>query len=774
MSTITPVNVWASPNDNTWDTLRDWFIKVNTNIDNLNTDKLEASDISDLVTWPFSATNNAIAIYNWPWGKDIKNWVVTQTNAGILQNVESMDFSLNPADTTHTPWRLRWNKDEHTLDLDTDFTWNTLQLNQETVIPFINNTGSTIPNGTAVRSVWADAQWMVQVVLAQSDNIDNIKGTLFVTTTDTLDIQEGMLTKFGKVRGIDTSSFSVNDNLYISPTIAGWLTNIKPSFPNFSIRIGWVATSAVNWVIWINQNTFVSDTFHEWWDWAIRETFDLRVTSDWATIIWSLVNADLTNDLTLIFSDWLTIFDVTPAKTITLTAWTATALQDNYIFIPKSTKVLTISTSWFPTDEHAKVAFVSVLDATSTQSNKAIVNQNWNDEIKVDNDNWHILHISERIRQDFAKWSSWVQWVSTIAWAWTEVFVSNTGWFVYQLHKQEFTDLDTQVSDVVHIANDFTAPFKAISDLSWETTDALGNNLLNSSFSFVFYWIQNKTWEQSQLMINKPIWFYGRLSPSDAVTDAFNFSVYDSPTHFKSTWFLIARFTYQLTAWWAWTLFDTENLRWKVPNTTAWWGGSWGGWATEWTALNDTPASLIADRFSTVDSWGTSLELVKVVPAWVVIWTTDTQTLTNKTLTTPVINSPTWIVKWDVWLGNVDNTSDITKDSAVATLTNKNLTSWTNSFPILNQNTTWKSASTDALESATTKVNVSSATAPTLWQVLTAVDDSNANWQTSNAVNSVAWTPTWWDRVANVISLTTAEYNAASKVASTLYIITDA
>ena len=54
-------------------------------------------------------------------------------------------------------------------------------------------------------------------------------------------------------------------------------------------------------------------------------------------------------------------------------------------------------------------------------------------------------------------------------------------------------------------------------------------------------------------------------------------------------------------------------------------------------------------------------------------------TLTNKTLTSPVINSPTGIVKGDVGLGNVDNTSDATKNAATATLTNKTLTS-----PVIN------------------------------------------------------------------------------------------
>jgi hypothetical protein len=51
----------------------------------------------------------------------------------------------------------------------------------------------------------------------------------------------------------------------------------------------------------------------------------------------------------------------------------------------------------------------------------------------------------------------------------------------------------------------------------------------------------------------------------------------------------------------------------------------------------------------------------------------STDTLTNKTLTSPVINTPTGIVKGDVGLGNVDNTSDATKNSASVTLTNKTI-----------------------------------------------------------------------------------------------------
>ena len=45
------------------------------------------------------------------------------------------------------------------------------------------------------------------------------------------------------------------------------------------------------------------------------------------------------------------------------------------------------------------------------------------------------------------------------------------------------------------------------------------------------------------------------------------------------------------------------------------------------------------------------------------------ETLTNKTLTSPVINTPTGIVKGDVGLGNVDNTSDANKPVSTAQAT---------------------------------------------------------------------------------------------------------
>lgn len=90
--------------------------------------------------------------------------------------------------------------------------------------------------------------------------------------------------------------------------------------------------------------------------------------------------------------------------------------------------------------------------------------------------------------------------------------------------------------------------------------------------------------------------------------------------------------------------------------------------------LTNLPLGSVTGILATA-SGGTGQNSTATFPtSGVLVTETATQTLTNKTLTSPVINTPTGITKADVGLGNVDNTSDATKNAAVATLTNKTIT----------------------------------------------------------------------------------------------------
>lgn len=129
------------------------------------------------------------------------------------------------------------------------------------------------------------------------------------------------------------------------------------------------------------------------------------------------------------------------------------------------------------------------------------------------------------------------------------------------------------------------------------------------------------------------------------------------------------------------------------------------------TGYFDLPAGTTAQRSGTnqgairynIEGLGTE---VYTGSAWESMATlVGVQTLTNKTITSPLITSPSGIVKADVGLGNVDNTSDATKNSAVANLTNKtlvapalgtpvsgNFSTGAFTWPTFNQNTTGSAA----------------------------------------------------------------------------------
>lgn len=73
------------------------------------------------------------------------------------------------------------------------------------------------------------------------------------------------------------------------------------------------------------------------------------------------------------------------------------------------------------------------------------------------------------------------------------------------------------------------------------------------------------------------------------------------------------------------------------------------------------------------------------------------KTVTGGTFSSPAITTPTGIVKGDVGLGNVDNTSDATKNAAVATLTNKTMTSPAINGGVLDSTTTHNGATYPAI-----------------------------------------------------------------------------
>lgn len=137
-------------------------------------------------------------------------------------------------DDSHTPSEgsLSWNTIDGTLDLGMEYDV-VQQIGQETYARVENMTGSTLPNGTVVGFSGVGANNVLSVSKYLADGSTPTLYILGVLTHDLPDSGEvGYCTTFGHVRGLNTSSFSVGDLLYASPTTAGALTNVKPTAPN--------------------------------------------------------------------------------------------------------------------------------------------------------------------------------------------------------------------------------------------------------------------------------------------------------------------------------------------------------------------------------------------------------------------------------------------------------------------------------------------------------------------------------------------------------------
>jgi len=161
-----------------------------------------------------------------------------------------VDFRTNPAYVQKTG-RLAWNNSDQTLDLDMEY-GVTQQIGQEQYARVGNTTGVTIPNGTVVGFAGATSD----ALLVAPYLADGSQPTLYILGVMTHDLPDsgdkGYCTTWGFVRGIDTSAFSAGDILYPSPTVAGALTNVKPTAPDNVIPVAaCVVSDATNGVIFV-------------------------------------------------------------------------------------------------------------------------------------------------------------------------------------------------------------------------------------------------------------------------------------------------------------------------------------------------------------------------------------------------------------------------------------------------------------------------------------------------------------------------------------------
>lgn len=299
------------------------------------------------------------------------------------------------------------------------------------------------------------------------------------------------------------------------------------------------------------------------------DTAVVTASSNGTTITLSLSDGS-SGPVRYFFSDGIYSF---AADTVSLTPGTDTVPVKNYVYILQSTKALTVSTSSFPSVEHAPVATVVCQSAATYQTNGSLAFQAWTDHVSGSpDDNGHLSHINEWIRAQPATHKSGAALTPTVTTnggAEDNVDISTTSGVVAQLHDQSYPAFDTSTGSEVYLVNHPTA-YTTVTDLNAADIDSSGNSITNNDYtSWVFWGVVSESTGDCRLFCNLPSDFY--TNSADAIADSSKYTNYSIPSDYTGTGFLIARVVakYTTAASGTWAITATQDLRGQFPSVAA-------------------------------------------------------------------------------------------------------------------------------------------------------------------------------------------------------------
>jgi hypothetical protein len=166
--------------------------------------------------------------------------ILTDLDTGSMGLIDSIQFNTS-SNISVKPGELAWNNTDGTLDLGMKGGNVVQQIGQEIFYEVRNETGIQIPNGTAVYANGVTAgSGRITAAPYTADGSIRENRFLGIATENITSGINGFVTHFGYVRGLDTrgttassiavgnETWAVGDILYVHPTVAGKLTNVKP------------------------------------------------------------------------------------------------------------------------------------------------------------------------------------------------------------------------------------------------------------------------------------------------------------------------------------------------------------------------------------------------------------------------------------------------------------------------------------------------------------------------------------------------------------------
>lgn len=168
-----------------------------------------------------------------------------------INQILNLQFNTDPS-VSYAEGKVSWNKNEHTININTGIDDVTIQAGLETLVSVWNDTGETIPNMTPVISN-GSYNGYTTVIKAQANNrsINNLVG---ITTHDIEPSTMGFAAKSGKIRDGNTSMWNNGDLLYVSGDVSGGLTNIRPLPVKYPVNIARVEKSDASYGVIVMCN----------------------------------------------------------------------------------------------------------------------------------------------------------------------------------------------------------------------------------------------------------------------------------------------------------------------------------------------------------------------------------------------------------------------------------------------------------------------------------------------------------------------------------------
>ena len=168
-------------------------------------------------------------------------------------NQSSYETWTTTSAPTYSEGRIWFDSTNHTLAQYNDVTNNIVHLGEEVQLKVINNTGSTIPNGSPVYITGTSSgQTYPNIALAKADTITT-SNVIGLTNGAIANGAAGYVTTIGLLNPANTGSFSVGDVLYLNPYSAGQIMNTIPP-TGYPVRLGIVAyANTPNGAIYITK-----------------------------------------------------------------------------------------------------------------------------------------------------------------------------------------------------------------------------------------------------------------------------------------------------------------------------------------------------------------------------------------------------------------------------------------------------------------------------------------------------------------------------------------